>query len=179
MASNFYVQEAANLFCGDHDPSASKHLTLTEMQLPTLQEMYQDHHAGGAIAAIDIAVGIEKLEATFRLGGTDPDLLGMFGLGSRRRNTFTSYGVIRDQRTGNALESKAIIEGRLGSIEPEAFQRGELQGHNYGINGIVHYELWFAGREKFYWDFFTGDYRIDGRAENSDEQRILRIGSAV
>ena len=38
--STIYIMEAANLFCGDHDPTASKHLTLTELQLPALQEMY-------------------------------------------------------------------------------------------------------------------------------------------
>jgi hypothetical protein len=31
--STIYVMEAANLFCGDDDPTASKHLTLTELQL--------------------------------------------------------------------------------------------------------------------------------------------------
>ena len=37
--SNIYIMEAANLFCGDENPTASKHLTLTELQLPNLQEI--------------------------------------------------------------------------------------------------------------------------------------------
>ncbi len=179
MPANFFVMEAANLFCGDHDPTNSKHLTLTELQLPTLQEMYQDHHPGGSLVATEVAVGVEKLEPTFKLAGWDPTMLDLFGLGRKGQKTFTAYGVIRNKRTGEAIEAKAIIEGRLGRIEAETFQRGELQSHDYSINGVTHYELWWAGREKFYWDFFTAEFRIDGQAQNADELRILRIGSAV
>jgi P2 family phage contractile tail tube protein len=173
--STIYIMEAANLFCGDDDPTASKHLTLAEMKLPTLQEMYQDHHAGGSRVKIEVAVGIEKLESTFKLNGWDPELLTKFGLGSATPRRFTAYGMIRDKRTGAAIESKAIIEGRLGKIDPDAFQRGELQGHEYGINEIVHYELWFGEQEKMYFDFYTTDWRLDGVSQNADERRILRI----
>lgn len=175
MTGTIYVMEAVNLFAGDHDPTASKHLTITEMQLPNLQEMYQDHHAGGSKVQIEVAVGIQKLEPTFKLTGWDPDLLVQFGLGSGRTKVFTAYGVIRNKRTGEAIEAKAIIEGRLGKIEAEAFQRGELQAHDYAINEVVHYELWFADREKLYWDFFSTDWRLDGVSQNADERSILRI----
>ena len=46
--------------------------------------MYQDHHAGGSRVQIEVAVGIQKLEPTFKLNGWDPDLLTQFGLGSSR-----------------------------------------------------------------------------------------------
>ena len=179
MSATVYVMEAANLFCGDHDPTASKHLTLAELRLPPLQEIYQDHHAGGARVAIEVALGIQKLEPTFKLNGWDPDLLVQFGLGAGQSRMFTAYGVIRDKRTGIATEAKAIMQGRLGRIEPDAFQRGELQGHEYGINEVVHYELWFADKEKIFWDFFGGDWRLDGVSQNADERQILRIPPGV
>ncbi len=173
--ANLYVMEAANLFCGDHDPKASKHLTLTELQLPALMEQFQDHHPGGSPVGIEVAVGIQKLEPTFKLTGWDPDLLTQFGIGSRTKRVFTAYGVIRDKRTGAAMEAKAVIEGRLGKIEGEAFRRGELQSHDYAINEVTHYELWFDTREKLYFDFFTAEFRLDGQSANADERNILRI----
>lgn len=175
MAANVYVMEAVNLFCGDADPSASKHLTISELQLPALTEMYQDHHAGGSKVKIEVAVGIEKLSPTFKLGGWDPDLLTQFGLGATASQNFTAYGVIRDKRTGEAIEAKAIIKGRLGKIEAEAFKRGEFQSHDYAINEVLRYELWFGGREKVFWDFFTAEWRLDGVDQNADERRIMRI----
>ena len=90
--ATIFVMEAGNLFCGDHDPSASKHLTLNELQLPALQEIYQEHHAGGSRVQIEVAVGIQKLEPTFKLAGWDPELLTRFGLGTRDAKGLASSG---------------------------------------------------------------------------------------
>ena len=67
------------------------------------------------------------------------------------------------------------VSRRLGKIEPDAFQRGELQGHEYAINEVVHYELWFNEKEKLFWDFFSTEWRLDGVSQNDDERRILRV----
>lgn len=173
--ATFYLMQAANLFCGDHDPTLSKHLTLAELQLPTLQAIYADHHAGGARVGIELEVGVEKLEPTFKLNGWDPDLLTMFGLGSRVSQKFTAYGAILDKKTGVHIEAKAVMTGRLGQIAPDAFQQGELQGHEYAINEVTAYELWFNGRPKIEWNFFTSTWKIDGADQNADINRILRI----
>lgn len=173
--SQLYILEAANLFCGDHDPSKSKHLTLEEIKLPTLQAMYADHHPGGGLVQVEVEVGVEKLEATFKLKGFDPDLLGQFGLGSSGRKTYTVYGAVRDKRSGRAIEVKAILEARLGKIEGDAFKRGEAQSHDYALNEIMRYEVWFDGKEKILWDFFTNEYRVDAIDQYSDINKILRI----
>lgn len=173
--SNLYILEAVNLFCGSHDPANSKHLTIAELKLPDLQAIYADHHPGGARVAIEVELGIEKLEPTFKLNGYDPDLLTHFGLGSRVKNTYTAYGVLANKRTGAKIESKAIMEARLGRIAPDAFSRGDLQGHEYALNELTHYEVFFNGTEKFYWDFFTNAWRVNGADENADENSILRI----
>ncbi len=172
---NLYIMTAANLFCGDHDPTNSKHLTLSELQLPALQETFQDHHPGGSPVGIEVAVGIQKLEPTFKLAGWDPQLLTQFGVGSKTKRVFTAYGVITNKRTGEEIEAKAVIEGRLGKVEGEAFQRGEMQSHDYAINEVTHYELWFDRKEKFFWDFFSAEFRLDGASQNADERNILRI----
>lgn len=167
--------EGCNLFVGDHDPNASKHLTLTELQLPTMEEMTADHHPGGSPFAIDVPVGYEKLEATFKLAGWDPDVLSMFGVGTRVAETFTAYGSLRDKLTGVSMQAKAVMTGRLGRAEPETFQRGELQGHDYAITSMIRYQLFLGGREKFYFDFATAAWRIDGKVQNADERRNLML----
>lgn len=173
--SNLFIMEGANLFCGDEDPTASKHLTLSELQLPTLQEMTQDHHPGGSPVQVEVALGIQKLEAGFKLAGWDPQLLAQFGLGARARKKFTAYGAIRNKREGTMIEARSVFEGRLGKVSPEAFQRGELMGYEYAIMEILHYELHYDGEEKYYWDFFTSDWRVDGKQQNADERSILNI----
>lgn len=173
--STIYVMEAANLFCGDDDPTQSKHLTLDQLKLPVLQEKQVNHHPGGSLFEIQMSMGHQALEATFNLKGLDPQLLGQFGLGSRIRQRYTAHGVVRDKKTNRAIETKAIMEGRLSKNEMDAFRRGEFIGHDYMIGEIMHYELFFDGAEKIYWDFFTQEWRVDGRSENADERRILRL----
>ena len=175
MPATFYLMEAVNLFAGDHDPSNSKHLTLEGFKLPDLQEMFQDHLAGGAPVQVEFAVGIQKLEPTFKLKGFDPDLLVQFGLGSKKLTRFTGYGVMRDQRTGEAIQSIATIEGRLGKVAPDAYKRGELNGDEYGINQIMHYELTFGGRELIYFDWFTNTMRMNGVEQNAETNQMLGI----
>lgn len=173
-----YIMTAANLYVGDHDPEKSKHLTLDELALPSLEEIGVDHHPGGAKIGTEFTVGVQKLEPTFKLNGWDPDAMAQFGLGSRHRNRFTAYGEITEQRTGRAIEAVAVLEGRLGKVEPDAFKRGELQGHEYAIKSVTHYSLIFDGKEIYYWDFFTSKWRVNGADENADTNRILRIPGA-
>jgi len=175
MSGTFYTMQAVNLFCNDLDPNEHKALTIAELKLPDLTEKYQDHHAGGALVAIEVPLGVDKLEATFKLNGIDPNLLVAFGLGSQVRRTFTAYGVVMDQKTGQSIEAMAIFQARLGKIAPDAFQRGNLMGHEYSISSIVHYEFWFNKAPKIEWDHFTALWRIDGVDQNADANAILRI----
>ncbi|WP_245407596.1 phage major tail tube protein [Rhodopseudomonas faecalis] len=175
-----YLMEAVNLFCGDEDPTKSKHLTIAELKLPMLEEKFVDHLPGGGRAGVELGMNVlSKLTPTFKLAGWDPDLLSQFGLGSRVRKVYTAYGVIRDKRAGVALESKAIIEARLGKIDPEAFKRGELQGHDYALNEVLHYELWFQDKRKFMFDFFTNVWEVDGVSQFAAENAILRIPGSI
>lgn len=174
--STIYVMEAANLFCGSHDPSASKHLTLSELKLPDLQENYTEHHPGGSRVGIEINTGIQKLESTFKLTGFDPQVLAQFGLGTKQSKFYTAYGVILDKSTGENHELKAVFQARLGKVAPDAFSRGDVQGHEYSLNEIMHYELWFKNEEKVFFDFFTNTWRIDGVDQNAVANGIMRIG---
>lgn len=177
--STLYVLEAANLFCGDHDPKNSKHLTLQELKLPTLEADYQDHMPGGSKVGIEIEVGIKKLEPTFKLVGFDPELLTQFGLGSRIKHIYTAYGEIRDRRTGASIELRAVMEARLGKIESDAFKRGDLMATDYALHEVTHYEVFFNTEEKWFWDFWSNTLRINGSDEGQTTNTILRIPRAA
>lgn len=174
-----HLMEAANLFCGDHDPTASKHLTIQSVKLPDMQELMQDHHAGGAPFQVEFGTGFQKLEATFKLVGFDADLLRQFGLGSRMRHTYTAYEVIQDRQTGRRIENKAIIQARLGKVSREEYSRGNLQGAEYALNEIMHYEFYHDGTRLQYFDFFENEWRPDGDEGNAEINRILRIGGGA
>ncbi|NKW08922.1 hypothetical protein HGG76_00035 [Ochrobactrum tritici] len=50
-------------------------------------------------------------------------------------------------------------------------------GHDYSINEVLHYEVFFDGKEEFYWDFFTNTLRQGGVDPDPDFNNILRISN--
>lgn len=181
MANTLLMLEAANLFAGDHDPSHanSNHLSLTNLKLPELGENYSDVTAAGAPVGIELDSHINRLEATFNLLGWNPHVQNLIGESRRERQIFTTYGVVRDKKTGKAQECKAVMQGRLGRSNPTEFTRGTPQSHEHSIRGIVHYEVWLNNAELLYWDFFTSERRVGGTDLNFEINAILRIPNAA
>lgn len=179
MANTIYVMEAVNLFVGDDRPDDSNHLTIQELKLPGLEENFTDHLPGGAVIGIEVDTHIQRLEATFNLAGWNPEVMTKIGRAEGNQQTFTAYGAIRDRRNGELIESIAVMQGRLGRVNPTAFRKGDLQSHEYSIRGIVHYELKMGERPIYYWDFFENARVIGTEDLNSKLNRILRVTPTV
>lgn len=196
MANTIFNLEAVNLICGDTGggthPGFPTHLQLQELKLPGLQEAFVDHNPGGARIGIEIPTHINKPEATFSLAGWNPDIMAMIGRSRRADQRYTAYGLIRDRRSGAALQARAYIEGRMGRANPGNFRRGDQHNHEFSINSIVHYELFMqetpvgsaagvaaALREIYYWDFFESTFRVDGVDTMEEERQILAIPGAA
>lgn len=171
-----FIQEAVNLFVGDDGPNNSKHLVLEGLKLPTLEEIAQKHYAGGAIGEIEVGgLGLKALQSTFKIKGYDPQIMSQFGLGTRANMPFTIYGAIRDKKGNSYKELKAVLHGRLAKVEVDDMKRGELIGADHMIHEIVHYELFWDKAEKYYYDYFTSEWRVDGASQNAAIRNILRI----
>ena len=192
-----YTMESANLICGDTRPprggasvsgapGISTHLTLQELKLPGFEENYVDHAPGGAPLAIEIPTHFNKLEATFNLAGWDPEVMRFIGQNNPTYQRFTAYGLIRDRRSAAAHQAVAVIEGRMGRVNPTAFSKGNLQAHEYSIKSITHYELWMQNKagntrpnEIYYWDFFVSRFRVGSVELTNDMVRLLAIPGNV
>lgn len=180
MSGNVYSMEAANLFCGKGaDQSESKHLQLTELQLPGLEETYADHRPGGAPVAVEIDTGINHLECTFMLLGWSPDVASLFRSWAADDNFFTAYGLIRDRQNGVALKGVSRMKGRLGRSAIQNYTRASPTHWGYSIRGITQYELLLNGEQIYYWDFFTNTLIIDGTDRNAELNATLSTGSFV
>lgn len=183
-----FIMESANLICGDvigetgPMPGISTHLILQELKLPAWEEAYVDHTPAGAMVGIEVPMHLNKLEATFNLAGWNPQLMGFMGQENPYYHRYTAYGLIRDRRTSTALQALAVMEGRLGRVNPTAFSKGNLMAHEFSIKSIVHYELYMqlesgsaSPSEIYWWDFFTSRLR-SGQTELTDEMvRLLAI----
>lgn len=143
--------EGANLYVGN-DITASNHLILAELRLPSLERNYVDHVPGGTTVGIEVDTHLNRLEASFTLAGWQPQVLGYIAAGDQ---TFQIYGLVRDRRSGRPLEAMAIIQGRIGRATPSPYTRGTVQVHEYAIRGIMHYTLTLDYQVMFSWDFYS------------------------
>jgi uncharacterized protein len=173
--STIKVMEAANLFAGSDPPNASNHLALTELKLPAIEEAFSDHIAGGAPVAIRIDTHVNALDATFNLLGWNVQVMALMRSWVQTNQHFTARGLIRDRMTGKAEAAEAVMWGRLGRMNPQAYSRNNLQQHEHAINAITHYELKLGDNEIYYWDFFTNEFRVMGVDRNRETNEILLI----
>lgn len=171
-----YIQEGVNLFVGDDGPDNNKKLNLLSIKLPTMEEIGQTHHAGGAIGEVEVGgLGLKALQATFKVAGYDPQIMSQFGLGRKGRLPYTCYGLIRDKKNNSAVEVKAVMHGRLGRVEGDDFKRGDLLGHDHMLHEIWRYEVTFNKKEVYFYDFLTSDWRVEGVDQYREESAILRL----
>jgi phage tail tube protein FII len=186
MAQFLYTMEAVNLICGDvgteAQPGYSTHLVIREMKLPNMEEQYVDHVPGGGTAAIEVPSHLGRLESTFTLAGWKPEVMTMLASSVRQLQRFTAYGLIREQRSGEAVRSVALMWGRLGHVNPSAFRRGDMMEHAYSIRNITHYELAMEApggvgpaAPIYYWDFFENRLEVGGVNVREVDNNILGI----
>lgn len=163
MASTLFHMDAANLFVGDDDPRNSQFQVLRNIKIPALTEKTKDHTGGGAMATVELGMAVfEAFTLDFSLEGFNPEVMKYVGIRSRQK--FTVRGNIRDIRTHEDKELRAIVEGKMVKYEPSQFERDSGMTSDYQIKEIMFYHLYFAGAEKVYFDYMAGPagVRIDG-----------------
>lgn len=175
MAARMIVTEAFNLFAGDGVDEEGKHLTITNMSLPSFKDMTADHKAGGAVGALSVGgLGLEALEISFKLAGYDPQTKAqMDGGGGMQR--FTMYGAMRDKQDGTLRELKVVVLGRLQEMTPAEMSRGDLGDQDHKVGEITHYEEYLDGKEVYFYDWSTVAFRTGGVDQWAARRTILRI----
>lgn len=172
-----YSNEAFNMYVGTDDgDDANKLLVIKNVSLPDMEEITAAHHAGGSLAEIEVGgMGIKALAPKFKSAGWDPQTMSQFGIGSRAQYPFIIKSQVRNLAGGRELGTKAVVWGRLSKMSPSELKKGDMFEQDYEIKEVVHYELYFDGKEKYYWDFFTKPqiWRVDGKNQNQGAINFL------
>jgi Bacteriophage tail tube protein len=172
------TMEAANIFCGveaPSDPTQSNHLRLTDVKLPGMDEQYVDHRAAGAPVAIEIDTVFARLESTFTLAGWSTDVAALIGQWGQASNQFWIFGALRDRVTGNVLQGKAAIFGRLGRADPNQWRRGDVSHWSYALKGITRYNLSVGGDPVYEFDYYNNIFNIAGSPVTQAVNQALNL----
>ena len=156
------ILESANLYCGAAATleTASNHLVLAELQLPTMEIQYVDHRPGGAPVAIEIDVVMTRMELQFEVVGFTPQIMALLRNLEMQKHMFSAYGSLREYNSGVSMPLKAYFDGQLARVEPQPFRRGNVFHTKYQVRGMMKYEL-YIGKDDipiFRWDFWNNEF---------------------
>lgn len=101
-----------------------------EVQLPALKITAEDYRAGGMDAPIEIDMGTEKLEATFKVSKFDRDLLTKWGVGPGTRVPLVLRGAI-ESLDGSVIPVVVKLTGSIHDLEFDAIAPGAKAGLSF------------------------------------------------
>ena len=94
------------------------------VQLPKIHEVYEEVWGSGMYAKQKVPVGIEPMEATIKFLEITPFVYNLFGLSADAAGIILKAGLRSD--TKETVPLLAVLHGRVGSIETDAFEGGKI-----------------------------------------------------
>ena len=92
-------------------------------QLPTVEIMKEDYRAGGMEGSIAIDMGLNALEASWKLHSFDENALSTWGLGEGYRVDVILRGAL-ESLDGSVTPIEAYMQGTIRSVAPSEFTAG-------------------------------------------------------
>jgi P2 family phage contractile tail tube protein len=120
-----------------------------EVQLPDLKIKLEEYRAGGMDSSIGLDMGMEKMEASFKLSKYDADVLALWGMGPSRTVQLTLRGAL-ESLDGSVSNLVVNLEGTIDSMTPDALTPGAKAGlqatmsvrhYKNSINGVVVHDI--------------------------------------
>lgn len=145
----------------------------TQLQLPKLKRKTEAHRGGGMDAEIDMAVGMEKMEAGFTLTGIDRQSLGYFGIADGSAFNGNFRGAFTD-RKGKVSKAIATFRGLLTEVDMGNWEAGKKNETKYTLTPD-YYKLEVDGAVVYELDPVNCIRIINGRDELAAERDALGI----
>ena len=101
-----------------------------EVTLPNLNITGEDYRAGGMDAAVEIDMGMDKLEATFKVSKLDRHLIAKFGATSGGRIPLVFRGALEDL-DGTVTPVVVTMHGKIHGLETDTVTPGAKVGQTY------------------------------------------------
>lgn len=116
----------------------------SEITLPVPTEKVEEMRNAGMVMPIDVPMGFEKAEASFKLTGFDPQVIQLFGLAVGQEREFMATGALVHE-DGTVINATAYIRGRLIKNDPGSWKPGEVGENDFQI-ALRYYRLEVEGR---------------------------------
>lgn len=135
-----------NVF-SESDSFSGNALTFTR---PKLAMKLEEYRGAGMPAAVDLQMGLEKIEVTHKYGGDMPALNKQFGADRIDASQLRFAGAYQNDDTGSYDDVQIIVRGRHVEIDSGDDEVGSKSGTSYKTsctyykqtrNGVVEFEI--------------------------------------
>ncbi len=111
-----------------------------EVDLPIPTPVTQSYRGGGQDLGVDLPMAaIEALEATIKMAGHNPTIMGMMGKAPGITERLTFRAAVLNEVGGGYDTHLCIIEGSPNAGSRDRWQRGEKSGLEFRMTGIVYF----------------------------------------
>ncbi|MFS2326570.1 phage major tail tube protein [Brucella sp. H1_1004] len=143
----------------------------SEITLPVPTEKVEELRNAGMVMPIDVPMGFEKMEASFKLSGFDPQVIKLFGLevGAEREFMVTGALVHED---GTVINATAYIRGRLIKNDHGGWKPGDMAENDFQIT-LRYYKLEVEGATLI--EMTPFDVTIGGTSRTSSIRAALLV----
>ena len=134
--------------------------TVNEVTQPKLAMKAEEYRAGGQIAPVDINMGLEKLEAEFKMGGYMVELISKFGatIDGMQMRLMCAY---EQDDSGDVTSIELVMRGRFSEIDPGNSKVGDDTEQNFKVP-LTYYKIFVDGKELVEIDALNTIFIVDG-----------------
>ncbi|MCA1305018.1 phage major tail tube protein [Nitratireductor aquimarinus] len=125
----------------------------SEISLPVPAEKLEEIRNAGMVMPIDVPMGYEKNEASFKLTAFDPQVIRLFGLAVGQEREFMVTGALAHE-DGTVINATAYIRGRLVRNNHGTWKPGEAGESEHSI-ALRYYRLEVDGETLIEMDPFS------------------------
>jgi P2 family phage contractile tail tube protein len=145
MAAAAQIRKNFNLFLDGFGYAGN----VDEYQPPALTVQVEDFRAGGMDSSVALDMGMEKLEASFKLSKIAAEALRLWGVGAGQTFALVVRGALEDL-DGTVKAEVFIQRGTIRSIEFDAVTPGAKAGvtltmdvreYSYSVDGVTIHDI--------------------------------------
>lgn len=145
----------------------------TEVTLPKLKRKTEEHRAGGMDGPVKIGMGMEMLDASFKMSGIHPEVLSFFGLADDTAFNGSFRGSFKDQK-GAVVAAIATFRGMLEEVDSGSWKAGDKSEATFNI-APSYYKLEVDGRVIYELDPANNIRIINGNDEAAAERAAIGV----
>lgn len=137
-----------------------------------LEQKMQEVFNGGMVTPIEVEMGYEMPENSFKMTGFDPEVLKLFGLAPGvETELMATAATVDDDGTTHSLV--AYMRGKIKSVSPDSHKRGELTELEYEFS-YRYYKLEIDSQPII--EVTPFDVLIGGVSQTANQRRAMLLG---